>query len=105
MLKQAKIQACTLNKATCNMVPCNMQHETVQHAKCNMVPCNMKHGTMQHNHIIAGKHLKQAKCSSRQKVQARKSPSRHILQCRRQHSTMQQETLYHETSNMQHNNI
>src|SRR5689334_1493784 len=57
--KQAKVQERTFYHATCNMVPCNMQHETVQHATgkkskqtkvqertfyhatCNMVPCNI----------------------------------------------------------------
>src|SRR5690242_4928697 len=68
------------------MVPCNMQHETVQHATCNM-----QHGTMQHHHIIAGKHLKQAKCSSRQNVQAGKMS-------KQAHFSLQHATWYHATS-------
>src|SRR5437868_13492749 len=51
-----------------------MQPATMQHATSNRATCNMQHGTMQHHHIsVAGKHLKQAKCSSRQKDQAGKS--------------------------------
>src|SRR5204862_386361 len=57
-------------------------------------------GTMQHHHTIAGEHLKQAKCSSRQKAQAGKSTSRHILPCNMQHGTMQQTGRNQGTCNM-----
>src|SRR6185369_6537999 len=90
----------------------------------------MQHGTMQHHHIIAGKHLKQAKCSSRQKVEAgtfyhatsshhsrqtsqagkmfkqAKCSSRQKVQARKSSSrnilpcNMQHETVQHATCNM-----
>src|SRR5438046_7789234 len=91
------MQHATWYHATCNIVPCNMQHGTTQHATRNRATCNM-----QHHHIIAGKYLKQAKCSSRQKVQAGKSSSRHILPCNMQHGTMQDGKRDGATYSIQH---
>src|SRR5256885_665365 len=62
----------------------------------------MQHGTMQHHLIVAGKHLKQARCSSRQKVQAgtlckqEKSPNKQKVQAR---------TFYHATCNIKPRNM
>src|SRR5437773_1107835 len=52
----------------------------------------MQHGTMQHDHIIPGKHIKQAKSPSRQKI-------------KQAHFTMQHATWYKATYKMKHCNI